>query len=361
MGGVFISYRRSDSEGHAGRLYDRLKDRFGAEQVFRDIDKIEPGSNFIDVLNRALGSCSVLLAVIGKTWLTTTDATQRRRLDDPGDLTRLEIKTALERGIRVIPVLVQGAAMGSPQELPEDLRNLSYIQALELSTNRWDYDVDLLVKSIEKEFGAQPKSDSELSGAKKQPSDATTSSTRKLIIGAVAVGILGVGIVIKLQGNNPDETRTVSPQNKIESALSDKPANKTAAPATNPKERIEVPVTPGKAVPAMAKKVLQARYTVSLSEDRSTMILAKGSGDEKHISLDPDRVQKIYTAPGGGWCLAVFKVRGQPLYGALPINLTRGAEGASEELSTLPEQVTFVGNEAVVKLSGGETRRIHLN
>lgn len=87
MGGVFISSRRSDSEGHASRLIDRLSDRFGADLVLRDIDTIDPGATFIDKLNRALDTSSVLIAVIGTSWLSVTDATGRRLLDGPDDYT----------------------------------------------------------------------------------------------------------------------------------------------------------------------------------------------------------------------------------------------------------------------------------
>ncbi|HEV7904352.1 MAG TPA: TIR domain-containing protein [Pyrinomonadaceae bacterium] len=147
--GIFISYRRDDSSGHAGRLFDRLSARFGVEQVFMDIDQIEPGEDFVQVIESAVGSCEVLIALIGRNWLASRDESGRR-LDNPNDFVRLEIAVALVRGIPVIPVLVQGANMPRPQDLPENLLTLSRRHALELSDLRWKHDVDQLTGVLEK-------------------------------------------------------------------------------------------------------------------------------------------------------------------------------------------------------------------
>jgi hypothetical protein len=105
LSGVFISYRREDSAGWAGRIYDRLEKLMGPENVFLDVDNIQPGSDFVQVLTESVGACDALVAVIGRRWIT--DENNRRRLDDPRDFVRIEIETAL----RVFPVLVDGAAM----------------------------------------------------------------------------------------------------------------------------------------------------------------------------------------------------------------------------------------------------------
>ena len=117
---IFISYRRDDSAGHTGRIFDRLEGHFGQGQVFMDVDTIRPGLNFVEVVEEAVGVCDGLVAVIGQEWLQASDATGARRLKDPADLVKLEIATALERDIRVIPVLVQGAQMPRIVDLPED-------------------------------------------------------------------------------------------------------------------------------------------------------------------------------------------------------------------------------------------------
>ena len=120
MGGIFISYRRDDSQAWAGRLYDALRRTFGPSRVFRDIDTLEAGADYAEAIEQWLAKSDVVLVVIGPRWLTATDPNGRRRLDDPDDLTRLEVAAALRRGIRVVPVLVGGAAMPSGEELPED-------------------------------------------------------------------------------------------------------------------------------------------------------------------------------------------------------------------------------------------------
>ncbi len=119
---IFISYRRNDSATSAGRLYDRLEGHFGQDQVFMDIDTIRPGLNFVEVVQQAIADSDGLIAVIGQEWLTASDGTGGRRLDQPDDLVRLEIATALERGIRVVPVLLQGAEMPRGIDLPEGLK-----------------------------------------------------------------------------------------------------------------------------------------------------------------------------------------------------------------------------------------------
>jgi glycine cleavage system H protein len=149
MSRIFISYRRDDSAGYAGRLYDRLSDRFGEDQIFMDIDTIEPGLDFVEVIEEAVGSCDALIALIGKQWLTITDATGRRRLDNPEDFVRLEIATALDRSIRVIPVLVRGATMPRSQDLPKALRKLARRNALEISDTRFHHDVNKLIEVLE--------------------------------------------------------------------------------------------------------------------------------------------------------------------------------------------------------------------
>ena len=154
MQGIFISYRRQDSQSAAGRLADDLKKNLAGVSVFRDVETIQPGMDFVDVINHALQSCGVLLAVIGPRWLTSVDSAGQRRLDNPDDFTRLEIATALKRGdVRVIPVLVEGAQMPEPSDLPEDLRALARRNALELTDNRWNFDVSRLVATVRQALG----------------------------------------------------------------------------------------------------------------------------------------------------------------------------------------------------------------
>jgi WD40 repeat protein len=157
-GGIFISYRRQETSHLAGRLYDRLAYRFGDDQVFMDVDTIELGVDFAQVINEAVSTCAVLLAVIGPHWLTATGEDGGRRLDDPDDIVRLEVGAALERGVRVIPILVEGAAMPPRHQLPDSLAPLARRNALAVRHDSFRYDVDRLVTAIERVVDAGPPS-----------------------------------------------------------------------------------------------------------------------------------------------------------------------------------------------------------
>jgi ABC-type amino acid transport substrate-binding protein len=149
-GRIFISYRREEAAYPAGWLYDRLADHFGSGQVFKDVDSIELGDDFVEMISRAVARCDVLLAVIGQEWLTVTDQHGRRRLDSPDDFVRLEIEAALSRRVRVIPILVDGATMPRAEELPGSLAGLVRRQALELSPARFDADTNRLLKVLDR-------------------------------------------------------------------------------------------------------------------------------------------------------------------------------------------------------------------
>ncbi len=150
MPGIFISYRRDDSIGHTGRLYDLLSQHFGRAHVFMDIDTIGPGENFAEVIEKTCDTCEVLLAVIGHSWESVTGQNGIRRLDDPEDFVRLEIGHALEKGLRVVPVLVDGAQMPDAKDLPPDLKNLALRNAWEINDKRFHHDVGQLVEALEK-------------------------------------------------------------------------------------------------------------------------------------------------------------------------------------------------------------------
>ncbi len=149
MAGIFISYRRNDSDVAAGRLADDLSEIFGPAAIFRDVDTVEPGEDYTTALDHALDSCVVLLAVIGPRWSTIADEAGRRRLDDPKDWVRIEISRALARAVRVIPVLISGT-MPQEAEVPADLKALLKRQALELSDRHWKQDLEVLARALEK-------------------------------------------------------------------------------------------------------------------------------------------------------------------------------------------------------------------
>ena len=149
MSGIFINYRRGETAGEARALFSELSAMLGADSVFMDVDNIAPGrDHFRQVLQERLASVDVMLTLIGKDWMRATDAAGRRRLDDANDFVRREIRAALERNISVTPVLLQGAQMPVETDLPEDIRDLAYRNAFELSHTRWSSDVQELVKRL---------------------------------------------------------------------------------------------------------------------------------------------------------------------------------------------------------------------
>jgi TIR domain len=149
MGGqIFISYRRDDASSAAGRLYDRLSAQFPQNEIFMDVDNLGPGVDFFEAIETSVSSCGVLIAVIGKGWLVSSDEEGKRRLDNPDDFVRLEITTALKRNIRVIPVLVDDALMPRRTDLPDDLKPLARRNALKVSNERFRFDSGRLIEAI---------------------------------------------------------------------------------------------------------------------------------------------------------------------------------------------------------------------
>lgn len=128
---IFISYRRADSRTMTGRISDRLSYAFGADNVFKDVDDIPLGSDFRDVIHDAVAKTDVLLVIIGSQWVSITDPSGRRRLDDPNDFVRIEVEAGLRRDnpVVVIPVLVGGAAMPTEVDLPESIDPLAFRNA----------------------------------------------------------------------------------------------------------------------------------------------------------------------------------------------------------------------------------------
>lgn len=149
MRSIFINYRRSDSEGEAGRLFDDLASRFSDKAVFMDVAAIEPGRDFRKAIDQSVANCSVLLALIGLEWLEAKDASGARRLDDCNDFVRIELASTLRRDIPVVPVLVRGAKMPCVDQLPDDLKELAYRNAVELTHARWKSDVQVLVRALQ--------------------------------------------------------------------------------------------------------------------------------------------------------------------------------------------------------------------
>jgi hypothetical protein len=213
MGSIFLSYRREDSEGQAGRLYDDLVAVFGPDSVFMDVAAIQPGRDFRKSIDQSLNSCGVFLSLIGKNWLTAKDTSGQRRLDDPADFVRIETGAALKRDIPVIPVLVQGASAPKPDQLPDDLKELAFRNAVELTHARWASDIQVLIKALRPQISQ--------SGPKPEPERVQRRSklrvTKSLAVGAVLLVIL-IGLAFYLRPAKRSPEKGVSPPAKTNAA-----------------------------------------------------------------------------------------------------------------------------------------------
>jgi hypothetical protein len=181
---IFLSYRRADVGGYAGRIADVLRQRLGPRGVFQDVVAIAPGEDFMVRTDRALDESDAVLAIIGPGWLAPTTASGKPRLFDADDYVRLELQRALERDARVIPVLVGGAPLPAPGELPEDIRKISQRQAVVLHDESWHEDIDSLVRSLRGD-AAGPR----------------RSVSRWVVVGALTIAFLALlttGVVIWL-------------------------------------------------------------------------------------------------------------------------------------------------------------------
>jgi TIR domain len=156
---VFINYRRDDSQRESVKIYNRLAEAFGHDNLFLDVAGIPKGDDFVEVLKEALGRCNVLLSLIGPQWLTLKDSDGNRRIDNAGDLVRLEIREALKRDIRIIPALLEGTRMPTSADLPSDLEALARRNAISISTGTFDADMTTLFDTLSKEMGVRPRLD----------------------------------------------------------------------------------------------------------------------------------------------------------------------------------------------------------
>lgn len=148
--GIFVSYRRADTAGHAGRLADQLKSQFG-DQVFLDVDSIKPGANFRDVIKETLDKCGAVIVLVGKRWRERDETAPP--FGDPSDVITQEIQMSLDLKIPLVPVLVDGASMPSESELPSQLKIFSSLNAIDLRHASFDRDLEALSENLVEIFG----------------------------------------------------------------------------------------------------------------------------------------------------------------------------------------------------------------
>ena len=209
---IFIAYRRDDSQGFAGRIYDALVNRFGADAVFRDINDIEPGRPWNEAIDDALASCDAFVLLIGGGWLDAERA-GRRRLEDPADRHRREIETAVARNVRIFVALMEHARMPDRTELPEDssgLRTVPELHAIPIEDHAFEYAIEQLIRGIERTVGP-PSGVERDRGAEGGVSRRIVKTPRRyLTLAAVVLAALAAvaALVMLLSSDDADDPTT---------------------------------------------------------------------------------------------------------------------------------------------------------
>jgi formylglycine-generating enzyme required for sulfatase activity len=248
VNGIFLSYRRDDAAGWTGRLADDLRREFPGYHVFYDLASIEIGEDFVDTMRRSMADCAVVLVMIGKSWINAKDDAGNRRLDDPEDWVRIEVAEALQRqGLRVVPVLVGGASMPKPSELPEPLKPLARRNAHEISDRRWEYDVTQLVAALKK----IPSLSAASTGAVPAPVPVTPEKTKPVERTAASAAVLQPGTVFRDGDDCPE--MVVIPAGEFMMGSPDGELGRTAEEGPQHKVTIARPFALG-------------RYTVTVAE-----------------------------------------------------------------------------------------------
>lgn len=222
---IFISYRREDSQHQADRLHAVLKREAPRSSVFIDIDNIPVGIDFVEHLDRQVAQCDVLLALIGPDWLSAAEGAGGRRLDDSKDFVRIEIASALKRGIPVAPVLLDGAVMPKENQLPDDLRPLARRQGAEIRRSTFDDDAGRMIRSLG------------LDGASN-----STATRKSLLMGGgimapIAMGAVVLGVGAWLLVADPFKWRGGSPPD-----ADGAPASNSSAGLAAPTAKVSSPV-----------------------------------------------------------------------------------------------------------------------
>lgn len=308
MGGIFISYRREDTAGHAGRIFDRLKEKFGQDKVFMDVSGIEPGIDFVEAIDQAVGSCDALLVIIGKKWIACTDASGKRRLDDPKDFIRLETSTALRRDIRVIPVLVQDAAMPGEGDLPDDLKKLARRQATEIDDTHWDSDTSQLIETLVKVLPEESEP-AQISAGKESQVPAHAGEAQEIpapvpltpgkhkhtgIMAAIAVVAVAMGIVFFINGRDKDAVPDDATRHARPPLPNPPPEAEAPSPQPIPASgRGGVPAASGEIKPEAAMVVVP---DVTGLDMKKALAILKEAG----LNVEPgaERVETTRAAPG---------------------------------------------------------------
>ena len=244
---ILVNYRRDDSAAYAGRLADRLRERFGDDNVFVDIDTIQPGDDYVEKIEQSIAACDAVVVIIGRSWLAATDAQGRRRLDREDDFVRTEIMKALQRRIRVVPVLVGDAAMPEAANLPPDLAGLGRRQGIEISDTRFHQDVDRLIEALSGGAPAPPtpRDRPVLEAPRTTPPTGPAALPLRWVIGAAVALIVAAFTYWTVTQRDPgSEERSAAASNPNQPTA---PGN--TQPAQSPEPSASSGGRPGAAVP----------------------------------------------------------------------------------------------------------------
>jgi TIR domain/WD domain, G-beta repeat len=267
---IFMSYRRGDTQWAARGIYDRLVNRYGQENVFRDLDTIPPGVRFRDYVGQKISKSHVFILLIGKAWASYEDEAGQRRLELPRDPVRLEIELALRLGIPIIPVRVEGAPMPTEGDLVPSILDLLEFNAAEVSDSRWEYDVDRLLRAIDETAGRS------LGASRTQPAD-----------GSILLGTSSETLEARQPQNQaapvtqPDAGREGSPPGDADgsSSIGDALRKRSTARPVHPSGAEPIRMAHGAAVRAVAFSPEGARLATA-SRDTTIRIVEVATGRE---------------------------------------------------------------------------------
>jgi hypothetical protein len=384
-GGIFVSYRRQETQHVAGRLADRLTLTFGAPRVFMDVDSIAPGADFTRAITEAVSRCDVLIALIGRQWKNVVNSDGERRLDDPDDFVVQEIRAALERDIPVIPVLVDGATMPRAKELPDSLKQLSHRHAVRLDAETFKGDMSSLLNALERMVplipapGPEPQpGPRQEPGPRPEPGSAPgpqpepgpePGRRRLLVIAGVLVATLAVGAAAfqLIPQDSPPPSPTTTPD----------PPTTTAASPTPPPTPGGLPQSaPIPETTLIAPGTLQPDDTdlflVDTTSGATTLQLTRSTANDNAPVISPDRRAFVYVQqPGGsvqqvGGILRVAAADGsgdRPLFETMPSDCPTAWRPAwnpvdARQLAVPCVDAAGVHTLRVMDVDGTEVRRL---
>lgn len=346
MDTIFISYRREESAGHAGRIYDRLCEKFGRDRVFMDVSAVEPGLDIAEAIDRTVGSCAVLLVVIDRKWPTCVDAAGQRCLDDPQDIVRLEVGTALRRKVRVIPLLVQDAAMPAESSLPEELKPLARRNPIEIGESHWEAELAQLVGTLGRILSGAAAA---VSPQPEPPEPKTAPPKQKirlpwLISSITAVVVALTGLLSSIESFRDAFVRVFKGPPAQTTTTTSTPAGTTAPPpgdkgtAPEPGAAPKEPGTP--AHPATETPAGPARPGLVMVPDLSGQGLDRAVATLKKAGLVAGDIQERETgSAAAGTVISQSPRHGSTIARGTPIRLVTAVRPPEPALVTVPNVV----------------------